>query len=343
MATPYTPIALTAPPGGPPFGPVPNYAPSGSGSIPVPMDVDVNRRFALMSPRIPIPVPTVQHDRKDWIAGSDGHPRAHYALPMLQNVNQQSVLYQFQSDADRKQEDKSYAMLNSDFRLHGGSITFVRTMQQDQKLAAAVYDGCSLSALNYWLATDAGAQMYDPDDPLAPFQFDRDVKMYGILLSESVPAQNNMVIAKAFVISHFTNAIPNIWLKRNYNSRAIGDTFKKQSHLWLGAFARTLTMPGSAPARRHFRLEPYCTDFRDGSTTNKAQPKPVFRIYVGRALTGNGDGKLAKQFNDPTASHAVAQLDRALYPMQPSTEYQKILNDLPRVEIMYGEHLLDLD
>lgn len=344
------------------YAPRVNQAPPGSGAIPIPMDIDFNHQFPVQSPRIPIPVPTVQRERKDWIAGSDGHPRAHYALPMLQNANQQTMVYQFKSDVDKRMQESSYAMLSSDFRLHGGSITFVRSMQQDQKLANSIYDGCSLSALNYWLSTDAGANMYDPEDPLSMFQFDRDIKMYGVLVSESTAAQNNMVVAKAFTISHFTNAIPNIWLGRNYDPDErtrqiherlypqqprrpahIGDAFKKQSHLWLGLFRYVRKMPGNSQDRIHYRLIPYCTDFRDGSSSNKSQPKPLFRLYVGRALTGNGDGKLAKQFNDPTQANAVAQLSQALYPEQPSTDYQKILNALPRVEIMYGEHLVDLD
>lgn len=312
-----------------------NAPPAGSGAIPIPMDVEFNHNFAHAGPRIGLGMHQFNHPRKDWVAGSDGHPRCHVPLPIMQNVN--SGQAQFNRIARMRadpNEPHSYTVLPSDFRLHGTSLHFIRSQQTEQKLANSWYDALSLSALNYWLSTEGGVRMYDPAEPDSILRLRDEIPYYGMLVNERTDHRAGKVLSMAFAVSHMTNAMPNIWLGANYNSpyNQVGDKFGLYSFLWLRIVEKKDNDLGN-----YLRIEPYCTNNR----TPGDSPMYKNSIYVGRAISGSGDGRIGQRHGDPTQAHACASLENALYPTQPTLAYQSVLNALPRVEVMMHSALGD--
>lgn len=343
--------------------------PPGRSGIPIPMDVDVNHNFHRPGPRVPGPMRQFNAPRKDWIAGSDGHPRCHVPLGIMQNVNSgQAQFNQYSSGRDPSRvAHASYSMLPSDFRLHATSLHFIRSEQVESKFAPSFYDALSLSALNYWLHTDGGMDMYNPGavDPQNPgsslgkearMRLRDEIPYYGMLVSEHTDHRAGRVLAMAFAISHMTNAMPNIWLGANYYSddnRPYGDEFGLYSYLWLRIVERT----DEFAQRKYLRIEPFCTNNRTldlGDDDDDADYKNMntrvlsdgtsptaYSIYVGRAISGSGDGRIGARHGNPNQAHACASLHEALYPTQPTKEYQATMNTLPRVEVMLGSFLGD--
>lgn len=317
-----------------------NPPPAGNGAIPIPMSVDVNHNFHGRGPPVPMATPQFNHPRTNFLSdGGDGYPRCHISLPILQNNNQGklSITQRRLGAAD----EKSYTILASDFRLHGGSLTFIRGRQQEQKLAPPFYDGLSLSALNYWLHTPEGIAAYDPDKPDSKLRLLDEIPLYGLLVSELTDHRKGDVLGMAFAVSHHSNGIPNVWLHRTYSKNELGDdSFGIDSYLWLRIETHKDQLPPNSAGfvpRKYLRLTPYCTNSRAQSLHEHNR----YSIYVGRPVNASGDGRSGLVYGDARQSFACRDLAKGLYPMHPTLEYQKVLNALPRVEIMLSSSMSD--
>lgn len=316
---------------------------------------------------------SVQHSRKGFVSGQDGQPRATAALLVYHNTGKMGR-------TRRTSNRHDIVCLPATFREHANALTFVRNAAKDSKLDSDIADTTSLSALNYYLKSAAGRQQYPSDDPTSAFRLLQDYKFMGIQVNQAVPARDSgCVTTMSYTIVGNTKAIPNIWLggadeyiaREKY--REYGDRYALHSFLFLYVakkefIARDVYMnPGSEDnnrmafasvnddvdmkhsdddsetddddmdvnANQVLQILPYCSKSR-------SLPDHVKNaIYIGRALSGMGDGNLQKYHGNLAQSTAVGQIYNAISPNDQSDYHKGILNNLPSVEVMLRSSLYD--